>query len=106
MPQDCRDRFGSAERAVLGTAGADGVPHLVVDPAPLVDLDPGHYATMALFEARFPAGPPSLAGAESLTVRGDWTFGADVVAQGAAELADEGSAREVPDGAVIGTATA
>lgn len=29
MPHDCRDRFGSAERAVLGTAGADGVPHLV-----------------------------------------------------------------------------
>jgi PPOX class probable F420-dependent enzyme len=26
---DCRHRFGAAERVVLGTAGADGVPHLV-----------------------------------------------------------------------------
>lgn len=28
-PEDCRERFGSAARAVLGTAGQDGVPHLV-----------------------------------------------------------------------------
>jgi PPOX class probable F420-dependent enzyme len=28
-PQECRYRFGGVERAVLGTAGEDGVPHLV-----------------------------------------------------------------------------
>jgi PPOX class probable F420-dependent enzyme len=27
--EDCRHRFGAAERVVLGTAGEDGVPHLV-----------------------------------------------------------------------------
>ena len=76
--------------------GADGIPRLLVEPAPLIDLDPGHYAAMAGFDARFPAGPPSLAAAESLTVRGDWTFGAGVVAQGAASLPDEGRPARSP----------
>ena len=30
------------------------------DTAPLVDLDPKYYKTMARFDAHFPAGPPSL----------------------------------------------
>ena len=33
------------------------------DGPPLVDLDPLHYKLLAEFEARFPAGPPSLRGA-------------------------------------------
>ncbi|MGV1003237.1 MAG: UTP--glucose-1-phosphate uridylyltransferase [Candidatus Nanopelagicales bacterium] len=86
--------------------GDDAVPRLLVDPAPVIDLDPGHYASMAGFDARFPTGPPSLAGAQELTVRGGWTFGADVVVEGVAELADAGSARQVADGTTIGTAKA
>lgn len=84
--------------------GEDGVLRLAVETAPLVDLDPKHYKTMAAFEARFPAGPPSLRDAQSLTVRGDWTFGADVVVTGQAALTDEGSPQRVPDGARLGSA--
>jgi len=42
---------------------------------PVVDLDPRFYQRLEDFEARFPAGPPSLARAERLVVRGDVTFG-------------------------------
>jgi UTP--glucose-1-phosphate uridylyltransferase len=83
--------------------GSDGVPRLAVDGAPLVDLDPRYYKTMAAFEARFPAGPPSLRGATSLTVRGDWTFGAGTVATGRAELADAGAPRILADNSQFGT---
>jgi UTP--glucose-1-phosphate uridylyltransferase len=46
---------------------------------PLVDLDPRFYRLLHDFEARFPAGPPSLAHAERFVVRGDVTFGAGTV---------------------------
>ncbi|MGB7981708.1 MAG: UTP--glucose-1-phosphate uridylyltransferase [Candidatus Nanopelagicales bacterium] len=81
--------------------GADGRLALAGDAAPLVDLDPTHFRTMADFESRFPTGAPSLARATSLEVRGDWTFGADVVVTGAVALADEGPAQQVPDGAQL-----
>jgi UTP--glucose-1-phosphate uridylyltransferase len=70
-----------------------------VAAAPLIDLDSGAYKLVDDFEQRFSAGVPSLREAESLTVRGDWTFGADVRVSGAAAL--DGSGR-VPDGAVVG----
>ena len=38
------------------------------------------------FEARFPAGPPSLARAERLVVRGDVRFGRDVTVVGGTGL--------------------
>jgi UTP--glucose-1-phosphate uridylyltransferase len=56
-------------------------------PAPLVTLS-GAYKTIAGFDARFPAGPPSLRRATSLTVEGDWTFGADVTVTGDGHLPD------------------
>jgi len=37
------------------------------------------YAKVNDFDARFPDGAPSLRDAQSLTVRGDWTFGAGVI---------------------------
>jgi UTP--glucose-1-phosphate uridylyltransferase len=74
----------------------------VVDEVPLVDLDPKYYKTIDAFDARFPAGPPSLRGARSLTVRGDWTFGADVRVRGDARLEDTGAPARVEDGAVLG----
>jgi UTP--glucose-1-phosphate uridylyltransferase len=49
---------------------------------PLVDLDPPYYKLLADFEARFPAGPPSLLRARRFVVRGDVVFGADVVVTG------------------------
>jgi UTP--glucose-1-phosphate uridylyltransferase len=67
-----------------------------------VALDPAYFGALADFDARFPAGPPSLAGAERFVVRGDVTFGAGVVARGAVEIeAPEGEALHVPDGAVL-----
>lgn len=72
-----------------------------VAPAPLVNLGP-QYRTIAAFDARFPAGPPSLKNANSLTVQGDWTFGAGDVAVGDAVLTDTGSPQVIADGATIG----
>jgi UTP--glucose-1-phosphate uridylyltransferase len=46
---------------------------------PVVDLDPRFYRKLADFEARFPAGPPSLALAERFVVHGDVTFGGGTV---------------------------
>ncbi|MFW2512745.1 UTP--glucose-1-phosphate uridylyltransferase [Demequina sp. SO4-13] len=79
----------------------DGALRLDVEKAPLIDLDSRFYKTMGAFDARFPHGPPSLRHATSLTVRGDWTFGADVVVRGAVTLEDTGEASTVPDGTVL-----
>ncbi len=92
-------------RSDVYDVGVDAVPRLVANAAPLVDLDPRFFRTIAAFEARFPAGAPSLRAAASLTVRGDWTFGADVVVHGTGELADPGEPRHVADGALLGGAS-
>ena len=55
---------------------------LAVGEAPLVELDPAHYQTIAAFDERFPAGAPSLREATHLKVVGDWTFGAGVGVRG------------------------
>ena len=69
---------------------------------PFVELDPEHFGTLADFDRRFPAGVPSLAGAERFVVRGDVTFGAGVVARGPVEVeAPAGEALHIPDGAVL-----
>ena len=73
---------------------------VAVVPAPFVDLDPDHYATIDAFDRRLPS-PPSLTEATSLRVRGDWAFGRGVVVRGDAELTDPGNAAQVPDGAVV-----
>jgi len=76
--------------------GSDGVVRAQVD-APLVDLDRRFYTTIADFDARIPS-PPSLADARSLTVRGDWRFGRDVVVVGDVTLDDSGDAQSVAAG--------
>ncbi|SEJ59620.1 UTP--glucose-1-phosphate uridylyltransferase [Demequina mangrovi] len=81
--------------------GEDGGLRLAVGAAPLVDLDSKHYKTMQKFEARFPHGAPSLRQATSLTVKGDWTFGAGVVVRGDVTLEDTGKAETIPDGTVL-----
>lgn len=80
----------------------DSTLRLAVDQAPLVDLDPAVYKTVGRFEERFAAGAPSLRGARSLTVRGDWTFGAGVVATGDARLAADDAPGTVPAGSALG----
>ncbi|MDR0483403.1 MAG: UTP--glucose-1-phosphate uridylyltransferase [Cellulomonadaceae bacterium] len=69
-------------------------------PAPLVNLS-GSYKKIADFQERFAQGVPSIAGAESLTVNGDWTFSSGVTATGAATLPDPGTPSTVPAGATI-----
>ncbi len=70
----------------------------MTEPVPRVDLDPRHYQRIGSFDERFPAGAPSLRAARSLTVRGDWTFGAEVSVVGDAELDDIGEPGRVDDG--------
>jgi UTP--glucose-1-phosphate uridylyltransferase len=55
-------------------------------PPPVVSLDPRFYKLLRDFEARFPAGPPSLLHAERLSVQGDVTFGAGSAVAGVAEV--------------------
>jgi UTP--glucose-1-phosphate uridylyltransferase len=69
------------------TDDADVVPAEGREPGSVfVDLDPEHYKLLRDFDARFPAGPPSLAKATRFVVRGDVTFGPDVAIAGEAEL--------------------
>ncbi|MFI2102414.1 UTP--glucose-1-phosphate uridylyltransferase [Isoptericola sp. NPDC019693] len=68
--------------------------------APLVKLSKT-YKQIAGFDERFAQGAPSLRAASSLTVDGDWTFGAGVRAEGDAALADAGEPATVPDGATV-----
>jgi UTP--glucose-1-phosphate uridylyltransferase len=68
---------------------------------PLVDLDRDFYGMIDRFDARFPSGPPSLREAQRLTVKGDVTFGADVVVRGVVELRAD-RPETISDGATLG----
>lgn len=76
----------------------DGLLQMVPDKACTVSLDPDHYKKINDFEARFPKGAPSLKDATSLTVEGEWTFGADVVAAGDATVSADGAPGAIADG--------
>jgi len=65
---------------------------------PLVTLDRRFHGRLADFEERFTHGAPSLVGCRHLAVRGDVSFGRDVVVVGEVEL--EGPLA-VPDGATL-----
>ncbi len=70
-----------------------------------VELDPAHYRMLDDFEARFPAGPPSLAACERLVVRGDVVFGRGVKVSGTAEVDNANRPQlQIADGALIGEA--
>ncbi|MBA2639175.1 MAG: UTP--glucose-1-phosphate uridylyltransferase [Nocardioidaceae bacterium] len=87
-------------RSDVYVLGDDGILSTQLDRIPMVDLDRQHYSSIAKFDRRFPAGPPSLRQAESLTVHGDWTFGEGVVVLGNGLL--DGGRGEVAAGARIG----
>lgn len=70
--------------------------------APLVELDARFYKLVRDFDARFAAGPPSLVGAERLTVRGDVAFGAQVVVRGAVTVEHDGDGQKrIADGTLL-----
>ena len=75
-----------------------GLLQMVPERACTGNLDPRYYKKIRDFEARFPHGVPSVRQAKSLTVEGDWTFGADVVAIGDARVGEAGSPGEVASG--------
>jgi UTP--glucose-1-phosphate uridylyltransferase len=69
---------------------------------PLVSLDPDHFKLLRDFDARFPAGPPSLVRCERLEVRGDVRFGAGVTVRGSVVVEQEGEGqREIEDGELL-----
>jgi UTP--glucose-1-phosphate uridylyltransferase len=67
---------------------------------PVIDLDPAFYKLVGDFEPRFAAGAPSLIDCDSLTVRGDVTFGAGVVVRGTAAVETE-SPRTLEPGTIL-----
>ncbi|MEA2132469.1 MAG: UTP--glucose-phosphate uridylyltransferase [Solirubrobacteraceae bacterium] len=74
----------------------------LADGLPLVELDPDHYKLLRDFDARFPAGPPSLVACRRLAVEGDVRFGRDVVCRGEVEIRHDGSdQRVIDDGTVL-----
>ncbi len=67
-----------------------------------IDLDPEFFKRVDQLEQRFPSGPPSLRECRSLAVRGDVTFGADVVVRGEVLVeAPAGESLRVPDGTLL-----
>ena len=69
---------------------------------PLIDLDDAHFKLLPDFEARFPAGAPSLVACDRLAVSGDVEFGADVVVRGAVTVEHDGDGRlRIEDGTVL-----
>ena len=68
---------------------------------PFVELDPRFYKLLDDFEARFPAGAPSLRAAQRLTVRGDVTFEAGVVVVGTVEI-EAAAPRRIAAGTRLG----
>jgi len=80
----------------------DAKVELAAPHPPYVELDPRHFKKIADFDARFPAGAPSLIACERLVVRGDVRFGRDVVARGEVEVTNGGAEQlVVPDGTVL-----
>ncbi len=73
----------------------DGRVEPVAEP-PYIALDPAYFRRVDDFEARFPHGAPSLRECRRFVVRGDVTFGRDVVARGRVEVC-----ADVPDDTVL-----
>jgi len=57
---------------------------------PFIDLDDDYFKLIADFDARFPAGPPSLLECERLIVKGDVKFGTGVLIRGNVTIDQEG----------------
>ncbi|MEA2309372.1 MAG: UTP--glucose-phosphate uridylyltransferase [Thermoleophilaceae bacterium] len=72
------------------------------DRPPIVSLDPAVYRLLGDFEARFPAGAPSLVRCDRLEVRGDVLFGAGVEVHGSVTVENDGDEQlRIPDGTVL-----
>ena len=103
-----RDRFVPVKttndllvlRSDVYDIGSDFVLDQVSVDVPFVDLDGKVYKVVAEFDKRFPEGTPSMRKATSLTVDGDFTFGAHVQVVGDVELSTD-SAERIPADTVL-----
>jgi len=68
---------------------------------PVISLQGKYFKMIDDFEARFPAGPPSLLACHSLIVEGDVTFGAHVELQGHVRISAGDGPAMVPDGSTV-----
>ena len=68
---------------------------------PFVALDKEYFGMIDDFEARMPAGPPSLVDAERLVVNGDVSFGGGVVVHGEVEIDAPAEGLRIADGTVL-----
>jgi UTP--glucose-1-phosphate uridylyltransferase len=109
-----RDRFVPVKttndllvlRSDVYDIGSDFVLDQVASALPFVDLDSDFYKLVGEFDKRFPEGAPSMKGASSLKVEGDWTFGKGVRVVGDVELEATRAERVAPDTVLSGTANA
>ena len=85
------DAYRLGEHAAIELAPSRSAP-------PLVELSDDEFKLLGDFDARFPAGAPSLVDAERLAVEGDVTFGRDVVVRGDVSVSGP---RAVADGEVL-----
>ena len=69
---------------------------------PFVALDKRYFGIIDDFEARMPAGPPSLREAQRFVVNGDVRFGSGVVVRGEVEIDAPTEGLRIEDGAVLG----
>jgi UTP--glucose-1-phosphate uridylyltransferase len=96
------DLLGLRSDAYVLTDDARVEPAEGRDGPPLVHLDDEHYKLLPDFEARFPAGAPSLVACERLEVDGDVLFGAGVVVRGAVTVEHSGDGQlRIEDGSVL-----
>jgi UTP--glucose-1-phosphate uridylyltransferase len=107
-----RDRFVPVKttndllvvRSDVYDLGPDFSLDQVAGEVPFVDLDGQHYKVITEFDKRFPEGAPSMKKATSLTVDGDFTFGAHVQVVGDVELTTDAAERIAADTVLIGDA--
>lgn len=104
-----RDRFVPVKttndllvlRSDVYDLGQDFVLDQACDEVPFVDLKGDFYKLVGEFDKRFPEGAPSMRGASSVRINGDFTFGRGVTFSGDVEMAAP-SAQRVEAGSVIG----
>jgi UTP--glucose-1-phosphate uridylyltransferase len=94
-----------AVRSDAYTLGDDGRVELARergDCPPVIELDPRFYKLLPDFDARFPAGAPSLVACERLRVVGDVRFERGVVIRGSVTIEQTGAEQlRIEDGAVL-----
>ena len=88
-------------RSDVYDVGTDFTVRAQVEKPPWVDLDARYFKTIAGFDARIPS-TPSMIDARSLTVVGDWNFGADVIVRGDVRLEDAGAPASVATSSILG----